>query len=496
MSDVPTQTRRNKLTIDDFLAMPEGMSPEEVAAYKLAVKGHAGKMRHKVMDTGDVQPYPYEVHLNLVHHLLQEAGVSDKRVMAAAYMHDMIEDCSNKHGKRYNYNRLKSDYAVALKAELVAEGSGKPIDATFVAQTVGFVREVSNPEFMPGGKRTFQTDKMRSASAEAKWLKIADQAASIIEDVMIQSALPDEKLRVFMEKARDVVVACEEDNVPNKNLRAMEDEPYRYAMSLLDAPLRFGADAEAYKKDIRAGFDLDKVIARAKKEALHLPVVDRQFDSTVKDINEAHVRISLMMSDGHVQAMRLSWEKGMDDVMTHQISSVLKSLERSGDAGYDEARRAKTLDGNGNHAHSARSKRDVWLSPPMPVDDFMDWAAKMEDALRDEHRRKTEEYLTDATAYNPKSYRGVSFTETERRLESHRMPCNAEGHVDVAIPAHDTTGLPESKFNEKDAADLAAADAASGMPQQPYGFGRYGAHVGALVKRQMLREQQKDTPQR
>lgn len=364
-SDTPNTGR---ITIDAFLVKPKGLSIEEEAAYRLAVRAHGTQSRTKIMSLEDEQEkihYPYAVHLNMVHYLLKQAGVTDKKVLSAAFMHDMMEDCYDANNQKYNKNSLISAYEASLQQTKQELGEELSSDHQFAKKVVALVDESTNPELMPLGKRAYQVNKMRKASADVKLVKIADQVASLVEDVLVKSALPNDKLRKFVVKAHDVVAACKDDSLPNKILQAMEDEPYKLALSLVEIRERHGKNHGDAEQSIRAGFDLDEVIARAKENIAALPSRSRRFVASL-EVDEGKAHVALMIENDHIHGVRISTSKTMRPIVQKQVNDLVDALEVSGHFEVDAVPYVKTK----IISEARKPTFEMMLHPPMLQDDF------------------------------------------------------------------------------------------------------------------------------
>lgn len=372
MQASPSQHATLQSPLDAFKQEPQDLSPLERAAYHFAKAKHQGQPRKKAIPrltqegeyTGNWQvvEYPYDVHLHLVHSLLKKAGVTDQATLCAAFMHDMIEDCKDKAGDNYTPATLKNEFVEYIQQHT---SNTHNITAT-VNTTIGYVQEVTNPpkENMPFGKRIHQSQKMRHASPDAKLLKIADQTASLIEDVMIKSEreidpVKKEKntLKKFTVKARDVVVACQEDSEKNNFLRAVEDEYYRYAMSLIKFERDFAnftpAEHQKEEQAIRNSIQLEEVFTRAKQSHHHdtewryeFPKYEpfrNEYVFAEKTADNQPFAIFLNINGGQVQGIRFSFpDEATSHTILKQSEKLIQAIENLGDDGTDEHPRVKS----------------------------------------------------------------------------------------------------------------------------------------------------------
>ncbi len=122
-------------------------------ALQFAARAHEGQVRKY---TGE----PYIGHPVAVAKLVREAGFDDE-VIAAAYLHDVVEDCG------ITPAQIEEDFSVRVR------------------RLVGEVTDVSRPE--DGNRKTrkaLDRDHLATASPEGKSIKLADiidNTVSIIE---------------------------------------------------------------------------------------------------------------------------------------------------------------------------------------------------------------------------------------------------------------------------------------------------------------------------
>lgn len=345
--------------LDAFKDEPKGMSDAERVAYAFAKERHAHeKPRKKLLPIHDAQgectgqwqeiDYPYDVHLHLVHRLLKEAGVTDPALLCAAFMHDMIEDCKDAQGQKYTQESLKEEFATRLV------DNGAVFENDSIDKTLALVKEVTNPPKvdMHLGKRLHQTSKQ--LSSEAKLLKIADQCASLIEDVMIKSQKEDSLLE-FTSKARDVVVACQENNPANNFLRAVENDYFGHAMALLRLKKNFpaldGASLQREELKIRDSIDLGEVCAKAHAKSrennqwlYQFPIYpeDEQLRAVELDEHEKPLyTVSAKLENGQVAGLRFLFYDHSSTLL-RQAGALIKHIEAQGDPAIDAVTRVKS----------------------------------------------------------------------------------------------------------------------------------------------------------
>lgn len=121
---------------------------------------------------------PYLNHVVMAHNILHAAGERDPVVLAATLCHDTIEDInmgSDLLGKKRMVQLL-------LSQELKKEGfSNADSLATSIAELAW---RVTNDETMNEGKTIYQIDRLDEMTPNAIRIKMADHAASILEDTI------------------------------------------------------------------------------------------------------------------------------------------------------------------------------------------------------------------------------------------------------------------------------------------------------------------------
>jgi len=165
-----------------------------IRAADLAARAHAGQRRK---GEGEV---PYVNHCTAVAALV--AGVTDdEATLAAALLHDVVEDSPA------TVSQIEEQFGSEV-AEIVA----------FVTDDPAIVK-------LPLAERKArQADKMRTAPHAARLVKIADQTSNLTDIVAMPPGWPPEKMRAYLDGARQVVDACRGTSGP---LEAKFDEAAR-----------------------------------------------------------------------------------------------------------------------------------------------------------------------------------------------------------------------------------------------------------------------------
>ena len=155
-------------------------------AHAFCVSAHAGQQRK--------DGAAYHTHPQAVTELLQSYGVHDPEVLAAAYLHDVLEDTP------------------VCREELV-ERFGEPVTR--------LVEELTSPDY-PG--RTFEqkheelADEARRMSDEAKMIKLADR----MHNLYTMRSWPPERQRRYALATQDLLEALRPWPLPDLGRRIEE----------------------------------------------------------------------------------------------------------------------------------------------------------------------------------------------------------------------------------------------------------------------------------
>lgn len=161
------------------------------ACFALAQLAHHGESREKMNPGIDYISHPITVY-----DILCKLGEDDPALLGSAFLHDVLE----LDHYRGDPERLHRELEVELEKEGIStRRSGKLADDIY-----RLVYEVTNPAVLPKNKELYQIDRVEGMSLPAKKLKIADQAASLVCN-LISANDPElisyDKERTFKEKA-------------------------------------------------------------------------------------------------------------------------------------------------------------------------------------------------------------------------------------------------------------------------------------------------------
>lgn len=337
----------------------EADSPIVKVALRLAQKAHEGVSRGKRDPS-----IPYIIHPIMVHDLLQHFGEKNPMVLAAALLHDAIEDYAP---YRSNPDALYDE----LRDELQKEGVA---DYKSVAHYISSLcYELTNKEKMTEGKRTWQIEHVGTLSESAARIKILDQTASELDSIVMPEPADRDRdhARTWSYKALNVVKSAAKGR-PNLDFwRDLHKTAFSYNMGLTNAP---SIESENQQ---RAQFDFAELIQRARsmRDRERTPIettVDRKPSNTIE---RGLVQIGFD-AEGNVAGFALLTNLvGLkDDPVNATNITFVGMLEAS-----SETTRV-TIDAR-DYVND-RVVRMNYLKPPMSVDNFIR-IAKNAGALED-----------------------------------------------------------------------------------------------------------------
>jgi len=140
--------------------------------------------KHRDHRRKDAEGTPYINHLVTVALLVAEAcGKVDREVVAAALLHDTLED---------------------------TDTSPEELEAVFGPRVRGLVEEVTDDKTLPKARRKeLQVDRAPFLSREAAMIKIADKISNV-RDILERppARWPESRRRAYLAWAADVVARC------------------------------------------------------------------------------------------------------------------------------------------------------------------------------------------------------------------------------------------------------------------------------------------------
>jgi guanosine-3',5'-bis(diphosphate) 3'-pyrophosphohydrolase len=185
------------------------VKPADAVALVLRAAAFAAD-KHRRQRRKDAEASPYINHpLALATMLANEGGVTDPKVLAAALLHDTVED---------------------------TETTPEELQREFGADIAGIVAEVTDDKSLAKDERKrLQVVKAGSKSGSAKLVKLADKISNLRD---IASTPPADwsidRRQAYFDWARDVVTGL---RGVSPALEAAFDEAYRAGMSSLANPL-------------------------------------------------------------------------------------------------------------------------------------------------------------------------------------------------------------------------------------------------------------------
>ena len=236
------------------------------AAYSLALKAHGTQARYKA--DPDIK---YISHTIMVVQLLEQMKVVEPSMLAAGFLHDSLEDYPPYAA---NPEQLRIDFTQAL----LREG----VDAARVPMIVKYVYDIvksvtSHPDQRKDHKRVHQIDAIAGMSGNAKIIKIADQTASIIDNMM----LPNDQKKFGKEK--EINFARKADNLVTEILNSARTIRERASLARWVELFRcinrenwqiLHAKTQAEADEIRAKFNLGEMVNREYNALALRPSLD------------------------------------------------------------------------------------------------------------------------------------------------------------------------------------------------------------------------------
>lgn len=363
-----------------------GMAPLDFAALTVAESVHGQDIRKKDLPQ-DMAPLKGLTHQYLTRRLLTLVGVTDPEILATASVHDVIED------HKY-WDRLRipfSERAVKLKWHLVRamptmEGFTPDMDAKLVPTSILEPAEriarrtlnLSNPDFMPEGKRIYQTDKVSAHNKDALneeecLVKLADQAASVICDIITPSNKPDKGL-AYAAKGWSLGQACalRADGTYISEQHEWLFNIIKLATMRLQAIARMDPEDAAYERELFTRKELDNLVAEAEgKIGKSAPAesAPEEYSITRSEAKPSKGLVGVSFTRGHQVGgfkIRCAPEKGKDDAVNHPVGQLIAAIE-------GDAKRHNIIVSMGRPVDRARQMR---LARPMEWADFCDKAQR------------------------------------------------------------------------------------------------------------------------
>lgn len=357
------------------------------ASYDIAEFAHENEFRRTKR--------PYLTHVVLTSELLHKFG-GTKVQQAIGLLHDVLE---NKESKVLypNVETLKSDLIRQVGRKFGAHYEKAALE-DFAEQVSQGVKELTNGAYYYEDKRTWQVDHVRGMDYSLRSVKILDQAATLLEDILYTDPTDVKAMRnnaAFAFKGLDVSRACKGNAKQNpmhefyKRILLFGGECYDLAKA--------GKLEEAEQK--RASFDLDKFIERSKtgpKKTLlkKHKVLDL---CTYGKSASGLVRITMDEKTHEVISFGLVVEPRKKGSLQNEIATRMRdALEnRTGSqvqTGEIENTFARLrLRERGVERHGLLTVRDFKLKPPLALGEFLQLAydaSAIGKPMRDEIRRR------------------------------------------------------------------------------------------------------------
>lgn len=289
-------------------------SPIVQAVYALARKAHldSGQKRGK----GNL---PYLVHPIMVYDLLKWFGEKDEITLACALLHDALED-----GPEYKNDKD------AMRQQLVAELTNRGVtDAEQIADVIhGICKELTNDKDMCEGKQIWQIEHAGRISPVACTVKLFDQMASILDNIMMPDDPGTKKGgKPWALKALAVVKAIAGERSQLNFHRDMFKVLFKYNMNILDADPSQAAI-------LRQGFVWQTAVNEAQRinqlDSTPIPVTQRVLSRRCREAQVGVIQVGLDAQGKIVEyACLCNPTAGKDEARNNVAIGLMGALEAS-----------------------------------------------------------------------------------------------------------------------------------------------------------------------
>lgn len=358
-----------------------GRFPVARAAEVVARDVHALELRKKQGFS-----LQYISHLYLTCRILEAVGVINQLTLAAALLHDAIETrrkealrgiaspvspaaAETARGEEAIQARLTQALAVALQEERMGD------TAEIAARVLHLVRQLTNDVVMLEGKRVWQTEHADAMVPRAKLIKTAEQMASLIDDLLLPTAMAPARVIAFADKALACCKACAGVNPLLDRLASVLHAQHRTLYQLLRAT---GGQEQAATTALRTQFSLDQALDEARTLILPEPQpATRWILHPRPEAARAGLLAIGMDAEGHVsrcQALVNPQSLEVSDPRNRALERLMSEIE----AGEGPATHfCQTLPAD---VVGTRLCRELTIAPSMPYVAFLA-SAMLSDAL-------------------------------------------------------------------------------------------------------------------
>lgn len=192
-------------------AIPEPDEPALAAALAVARLAHPSEKRRKPLGGRQVD---YITHPVLSYKLLRSHGVTDEITLMAALLHDALESVSDNADKGPYVNdveRLDHDLQLALRHHKVrgaASLAHKVVRLIYSELSIHEHTKEREKRINGYDKKKFQLDAAKTFSEEARLIKMADHAATLICDLMVAPDDTPERRKKLVNRILNVADVC------------------------------------------------------------------------------------------------------------------------------------------------------------------------------------------------------------------------------------------------------------------------------------------------
>lgn len=370
--------------------LPQSVHPYVKVCYAIAKEAHAAveQTRNKA---GSIK-LDYITHPAAALNILLVSGETDPVVMAAALLHDVLEDCEDYLKAQANEKGITAEppYAAVLK-ELIDQALEKEADEgllhkpaeQWLADTrrmVGLVEELTAPKGLGKIKRIQRALSAMDYSEDAAKIKIAELAASLADDIITKPQKQGAEQLEYNDYVWAVAKSAAHlsDSQPKKQRNAQITNLFKL-VNHLHSEHRLLNDYpdprldEQEKASKRENFSLNTAWARAMgmpdwKRAVPAVMYVEHPEVKTQAHGLTHVGLS---ADGLVTRARVVFDYDSDKADEHYaiINHLTRLIER-GDAGNAVTYGRSDVKASEQAHHQIKLK----LLKPMPIEQFLEYA--------------------------------------------------------------------------------------------------------------------------
>lgn len=248
---------------------PTGLSGGVLgAAFRLAEKAHP-PTQHRRKPQGGLT-VPYLCHPVLCFKILRAHGIHDKATLMAALLHDALEPSKGAQGMFIGRPDMLRQ---ALEGALQQAGESQPYQLS--EEVIRLVVELTPDK----GSSTQKTERQRAEalkySGKARLIKLADHAATLMDDLFVPPSDAKESQAVFVDRARATAAICGDVSATDESRSPQVAMLHARVQNLADQRTQWialsGQEAEVYRQKICT--EIEKEMALALHSAESSPLI-------------------------------------------------------------------------------------------------------------------------------------------------------------------------------------------------------------------------------